>query len=501
LQAHGSLKTERDEIDTQLRLHKDAEMEWQNRHAELEAYHIASKEQLASAISDRDMLDQDKATLQSQIDVNEKVLIELQQKFAVATSELVSNARHLQNAHADFRNANKRADEAEKTQKDLQSEGSNLMRSLDEMRPKIVELTGDKVELGNKIDSLDHALRARDAMIAELENTIGELRDQHEEAFKQRDSAVAQQQREHSSAHVGLTELQRAYTELQRELEEKRANLHLLEAERTSHYQVTSRQLDEIDRLTVSSRAQADEVTSVRQQLEEHRHLEEEDRGFIERAQEEIEQLRADLASADDEVQRLRNAVSSAPSPDGAPKSLDAEMLSALRQQHALDVSAAQSQIRALETSVFDAQAKSHVLQKRVNTLEDQLAAPPRSGSRADRPSSRPSSRAHNSHKAGNLPPLSRSVFDIGLTPETRHKRRVSLSMLKARIDSELASAAIHPTSRAHSPALAKSRPSALSTVHEPTSSGDSLDHSFRRPQLDDHIFWCSSCRADLIIL
>jgi len=210
--------------------------------------------------------------------------------------------------------------------------------------------------------------------------------------------------------------------------------------------------------------------------------------------------LRADLSSADEEIQRLRDAASSSPSPD-APKSLDAEMLSALRQQHALDLSAAQSQIRALETSVFDAQAKSHTLQKRVNVLEDQLAAPSRSGSRTGRPfspSSRPSSRAH---QPSNLPPLSRSVFDIGLTPETRHKRRVSLGMLKARIDSELASGASHFPSRALAPSLSASRPSVLSTVHEPRSQRASLDHSFRRPQLDDHIFWCSSCNADLIIL
>jgi predicted nucleic acid-binding Zn-ribbon protein len=500
LQAYGSLKAERDENDAQAHLHKNAAMDWQNRHAELAADHAARQELLASAISDRDVLYQDKAALRSQVDANEKVFAELQQKLTLATAALMSNKQQNQIAQADLRNANRRADEAEQTQKDLQSEGSRLMRSLDEMRPKIVELTGDKVELGNKIDSLEHALRARDAMIAELENTVEEVQNQHEEASNQREEAVTQLQREQSSAQASLAELQIAYAELQKELEEKRANLHRLETERTDHYQVTSRQLDEIDRLTVSSRTQADEVTSVRQQLEEHRHLEEEDRGFIERAQEEIEQLRADLVSADEEIHRLRNAVSSPP-PDGSPKSLDAEMLSALRQQHALDLSAAQSQIRALETSVFDAQAKSHTLQRRVNILEDQLAAPSRSGSRADRPfspSSRPSSRAHHSHQPGNLPPLSRSVFDIGLTPETRHKRRVSLSMLKARIDSELASAASHPISQAHSPALTKSRPPALSTVHEPSSQ---LDHSFRRPQLDDHIFWCSSCRADLIIL
>lgn len=503
-QAYGTLKAERDEIDTQLRLRKHSEMEWKNKHAEIESRHAAINERLASAISDRDTLRQTNVAFQSQADVNQKVLNEIQQKLAVATSELVSNARQVQNAQAGLRNANRRAEEAEKIQKDLQSEGSNLLRSLDEMRPKIVELTGDKVELGNKIDSLEHALRARDAMIAELENGVEEMREQREEVSKQREGAVARQQKERSSAQASLAELQRAYSELQSELEETRSNLRGLEAERTNHYQVASHQLDEIDRLTASSRAQADEFFSVKQQLEEHRHMEEEDRGFIERAQEEIELLRADLVSADEEIQKLRNAVSSAPSADGDPKSLDAEMLSALRQQHALDLSAAQSQIRALETSAFDAQAKAHTLQKRVNTLEDQLKAPSRSGSRAGRPFSpslKHSGRTHNANQPSGLPPLSRSVFDIGLTPETRHKRRVSLSMLKARIDSELASAASHPPSRRVSPTSAKSKPFALSTVYEPTSHRISLDHSFRRPQLDDHIFWCSSCKADLIIL
>jgi len=100
------------------------------------------------------------------------------------------------------------------------------MRSLDEMRPKIVELTGDKVELGDKIASLEHALRNRDAMIAELESNVEELRDQYEETSKQREEGVAQREKEQSSAQASLTELQKAYTELQRELEEAQASIH-----------------------------------------------------------------------------------------------------------------------------------------------------------------------------------------------------------------------------------------------------------------------------------
>lgn len=474
----------------------EAETAWKNRHSELEIQHSVTKEQLAAAVIGKDALVQDKHTLQSQYDDSQKVIADLRQQLAVTASELVSNSRQLHSIQADLRNANRRAEDAEKTQKDLQSEGTNLMRSLDEMRPKIVELTGDKVELGEKIASLEHALRNRDAMIAELESNVEELRYQYEETSKQQENGVAQLEKEQSSAQASLTELQKAYVELQRELEDAQASIRGLEAERTNQYQLASRQVEEIDRLMMSSQAQAEEVSIVRQELAEHEHLEEEDRGFIHRAQEEIESLRADLASAEYEIQRLRDAASSTPSPDGAPKSLDAEMLSALRQQHALDLSAAQSQIRALETSVFDAQAKSHALQKRVSILEDQLVASSPSG-RPSSSSSRPSGRSHN-HPHQPLSPLSRSVFDIGLTPETRHKRRVSLGMLKARIDSELAAVANRPSKA--QPVATKSKPTPLSVVQERKPLP--LDHSLRRPQLDEnHIFWCSSCKADLIIL
>lgn len=239
----------------------------------------------------------------------------------------------------------------------------------------------------------------------------------------------------------------------------------------------------------------------------------EEEQDFLEQAQNEIESLRIEISSKDEEIERLRETVSS-PSANDAPRSLDAEMLSSLRQQHALDLSAAQSQIRALETSVFEAQAKSHTWQKQVSSLEDellQLRSVPRGTHRPFSPGipSRSSSRAHDhvdlrrasftSHRPNNaVPPLSRSFFEQNLDPETRHKRKVSLSMLKARIDSELA-VTPHPPSRALSPV-----PS-LPTVREPISQplSPTIGHSFHRPQFLDesHVFWCHSCRGDLVIL
>jgi hypothetical protein len=253
-----------------------------------------------------------------------------------------------------------------------------------------------------------------------------------------------------------------------------------------------------------------------------------EEEDFLNRAQNEIESLRVDLAARDEEVERLREAVSSPRKPrnDDGPRSLDAELLSSLRQQHALDLSAAQSQIRALENSVFDAEARSHALQKQVTALEDQLAhsrsrPPSRLGQRSFSPSQfRPSSRAGSqsdlrrssfgSHRPtkSNLAPLSRSMFDQNMSAETRHKRLVSLSMLKARIDSEVeVTSRSRPSSRASS-VRALSPVLSLPGSNPPLGSPQShthphTDHPVHRPQFldDSHVFWCHACSGDLVIL
>lgn len=472
-----------------MRSRTETEAELKRTHEELEAKHATGNIKFAKVQGERDALFQAHATLQSDVTNGQAALVEVQQKLAGAASELVATARQLQIAQSDLRAANRRTEEAEKTQKDLQAEGSNLMRSLDEMRPKIVELTGDKIELGNKIDSLEHALRSRDTTIADLENTIEEMSDEHGDSSKAREDAWGQREKEHSSVRTSLAEMQKAYSNLQVELDDAQASLHTLETDRTAHYQVAAHQADEIERLTSSLHSQTEEYSVIKHDLAQRKRSDDEDQDFIERAQEEIESLRAELNAADEEIQELQ-AVASRPSLTHVARgSLDAEMFSAVKQQHSLDLSTAQSQIRALETTVFDAQAQSHTLQKRIAFLETQLATSPRSDSRAG--PSRPSSRAHNRSPSNNLPPLPRSVFDVGLTPETRHKRQVSLSMLKARIDSELAASNSH--SRMLTPTLGKRKPSGLPTVHEPRSQRSSM--------LDDHIFWCNSCKADLIIL
>ena len=221
----------------------------------------------------------------------------------------------------------------------------------------------------------------------------------------------------------------------------------------------------------------------------------------------------------------MREVVASLPETDDDhddPRSLDAELLSSLRQQYALDLSAAQSQIRALENSVFDAEARSHALQKQVVALEDQLAhsrsrPSSRLGQRSFSPSQfRPSSRTGStdlrrsslgSHRPSNLaPPLSRAIFDQNMSAETRHKRMVSLSMLKARIDSEVQVTRSRASSRASSLRALSPVPSLPGQESDPSpDSPQSHTHPYpvHRPQFldDSHVFWCHACTGDLVIL
>ena len=208
------------------------------------------------------------------------------------------------------------------------------------------------------------------------------------------------------------------------------------------------------------------------------------------RTQGDMESLLAELANKEEEINLLRSSSTSA----GGPSSLDEEMISTIRQQQTLELSAAQSRIRALETSLFDADARSHALQRQLNALElDQRrqsfsSTPPRPSSRGSTSDLRKASFVP--HKPSNLAATPVLSLEEQLSPETRHKRKVSLSMLKARIQSEATASHL----RALSPVL---------SVHSDESSSTHRHHQPVRSQFldDSHIFWCSSCRGDLVIL
>jgi len=510
-QTLATVKREKDDVQSQLQLRTDGEAEWKAKHAVLEQQHSSIQAHLHSVIQERDALLEERASLQSQVDFNQSAIKQLQQKLGEVASELSSTDRALQNAHADLRAANRRAEEAERTQKDLQKEGTRLMQSLDEMRPKFVELTSNKMELMEQIDKLEHERNSRDAFIVKLESALSEATEREAEAAKAQKDANSLQQKDKVSLQQTVTELQQGYAELQAELETSRAAVLSLEGDRTQLRQIEARQLEIIDRLSTESHQHSQAMSHLESKLQSYRTFVEEHHSFVEQSNSQIEALQAELSAKDDEIEHLRTAFSS---DEAAPRSLDDEMLGAVKVQHAMDLFNAQSHIRALETAIFEAQAKSHNLQKQVSMLEDQLAQQ-RSVSRAtSRPFSpgvpgRPASRSHTDSRRGSFthrpshlaPPSPRTVFDVGLSPETRHKRQVSLSMLKARIDSETATSAVgHSLSRKLSPVLQENEGPSARDVYVPSHISE---HSQRRPQFMDesHIFWCHACRGDLIIL
>ena len=470
---------------------------WKTKHSDLQNQLPALQQELKTTSLERTTLSQEISSLQTLVNSSEKELTRFREMLKQAASELTANTRQLDNARAELKHAKRRADDAEQTQKDLQAEGTRLMYTVDEMRPKIVELTGVKLDLTETVEGLQHALRQRDTTIAQLESAVDDLRKEKDDADKIWREKLALQETDRSSTHANSMELQAAYTELQASADASRANIMTLEAERTVHHQQAAHQLDEIRRLTTSSHAQWEEISTLRRELDERIGAQEEGQEVLERTQNEIESLRQELSSKDDEIDRLRNAVASSP---GFPRSLDDEMLNSLQQQHALNLSALQSKNRELETAIFEAEANAHSLQKRVNTLEVQLAQ----SSRADlRPSSPTIPPRPSSHKPSNNPtpsPLTRSVIDIGLSPDARHKRQISLSMLKARIDSEkmaLSSLSNYPPSRPLSPPVAS-----LPTVRESSLQSTPAHLSHRPRFLDEsHVFWCHSCQGDLVVL
>jgi chromosome segregation ATPase len=479
------------------------------KYAELEASVSTTQGQLSSIISERDALLQEKASAALQAEHDHKVLAELQEKLAQAAVEFVAHSKQLQTAQTEAKKAQRRAEEAEKIQSDLQAEGVILLRSLDEMRPKIVELTNIRLELVDKIESLEGVIRKKEDAILHLESDLEEAKDREATTEKHRQREDAMRKKDEFSSQDTLSQMQKAYGELQAELETLRGNVRDREREREGYHQLALRRLEEIDRLTFSSQAQNERLVSAEKELDERRLAQSEDQGFVEGMQNEIETLRNELALREEELESLRQ-----PTSDLA-QSLDGEMVSAIKQQQIFELSNARSQIRALESAVFESDARSHTLQKQVSSLMDQLTqlrsishTPTRPFSPTPGLPSRPSSRAKNipsddlrrSSLSAAKPRPPRRTFD-SLSPETRHKRRVSLGMLKARIDGEVASSVkSHPPSRALTPL-----PEGTGTIISSVMEASELHHirGFRRHQFLDesHIFWCNSCHGDLVIL
>ncbi|KAJ3731861.1 hypothetical protein DFJ43DRAFT_1132131 [Lentinula guzmanii] len=499
-QTHSALKSERDELESRIQTVTDGEDEWKTKHTDLQTLHQNVEAQLAQAIAEKQDISNEKSSLQAELDT---------EKLTNAATELMTSTKHLQTVQNEAKIANRRAEDAERTQKELQEEGTNLMHSLNEMRPKIVELTGIKLELTEKASELERVIQHQESTIGQLELSLEEARADAEASEKRLRDLLSEREKERLSAQDNDSDLQKAHSQLQMELDSAVASVRSFEADRAMRRNEAMQQVEEIARLQQLASAQSEELASLQHEIYRRQNDQSEDRSFLEVAQNEIESLRQEVALKDEELERLRLRTSTSSTFSDKPHSLKDELNDEVLSSLKLELSSSQSHVRSLEESLFDAEARSHALVKQVAALEDQLSTnqmssrrpfSPLGGALPSRPSSR-GSRAHSISGSQSIKPstLARSAIEHNLSPETRHKRKTSLTMLKARIDSELAAA----SSRSQANFRALSPVQSESSTGKASDAGPIHSHYRSRPQFmdDSHVFWCSSCRGDLVIL
>ncbi|KAM6498603.1 hypothetical protein JOM56_006551 [Amanita muscaria] len=157
-QLKATLTTDYDELEQQHQILQGNKSALEQKNIDLQEKLSRTTQELVRVTSEKDTAFSEKSFLQTQVNNTEDSVQELRGMLEQASSEIAVQTRQLQTLQNELRVAIRRANEAEKVQKDLQLEGTMLMRSLDEMRPKIVELTSEKLNLTEKVESLQHSL-------------------------------------------------------------------------------------------------------------------------------------------------------------------------------------------------------------------------------------------------------------------------------------------------------------------------------------------------------
>ena len=506
LQSHSKLKEEREQLEASLSSKSAEAQDLQGKLSLLTSARDTLQGQLEVVQSELEALKLSESTHKKELDIAQAIKIDLTSQLGRASEELATSARLVESAQEELRQATKRAKDAEKIQRDLQEEGTSLMRSLDEMRPKIVELTGTKLELMEQVEKLNKDIQERDAKIFQFENEVGQLQLKRDEDDLEYGKLKDDWEKERVSTAQALEDSRRAFNELQVQLEQATANAVELDSDRTKYRQLSIRQQQEIELLRSTQTSQVDEITVLQSHLDEQQQALDDERRLREESQAEIEALRAEVSTKEEEISQLRQPqTSSNASPRETSTTLEDEVLNSLKQRHELELSAAKSQIRSLETSVFDAESTCRALQKQVAELKDELQRLQSTSGHHPSSSLRKTALARRYRLADDVrrssystiddaPPVFYSPIDEGLPPAIRHQRQISLGMLQARMYSE-------------SEAMTNNSQLEDGTSHVDVSSSThdmylSSDHLRRSQFLDEnHVFWCASCKGDLIVL
>ncbi|GJJ15279.1 hypothetical protein Clacol_009555 [Clathrus columnatus] len=476
-------------------------------------------------------ISEERSSLQTQLDTVRNSLAASQQQVSALSTDLVSKTRHYDESESSLSATLRKLADTEASLRSLRSENSNLLTQLEEIRHKLVDLMNKTAEDERRMASGDRKIHDLEKEVEVLETDLHNLRLQTDARAQEQEQTVIRLQAEKEELEHEIGESKKAQGELERsmkklddELAKKKDEKQLVERIRAQLTQERDILRAEIDSLKI-------DLDHARYASEELQKSEADSNEVLEGIRAEVESLREQLFEKEQEVLNLRTSTVSKSRPGhGSSQSLSDELLTTFRDQHTLDLSNTHSKIRELESDLFDAKANEHTLQMRITTLEDELSQLQRQfrvdgrRSTSTRPHT-PSSLSQSFTNSHGIRP--RAVYEENLSTDIRRKRKISLGMLKTRIESERAAARSmsgiglgmatgSPLSRvssiveldetAESEAGAdppSSRPGSRSgsVSSKPNAMVKSIPRLHLRGWDESHIFWCHACKGDLVVL
>jgi myosin protein heavy chain len=196
-------------LESKLQKVATSKSEWSSKSLSLEHELASTRVQLCKVEAEYKDLSEEKLKYKQEAEANENTSKLVKEQLTQATSTITAITRQLQHTQNELKNTLRRAEDAETLQQSLQSEGTNLMRSLDEIRPKIVELTGARLDLSEMVENLESDLRNRDLTISQLENDLNETRDNLEQSDVYWKNKVAQGEQQVADAEKATADIQR----------------------------------------------------------------------------------------------------------------------------------------------------------------------------------------------------------------------------------------------------------------------------------------------------
>lgn len=314
--------------------------------------------------------------------------------------------------------------------------------------------------------------------------------------------------------------------QLKAETEEIRRSLEQSESETTLQFSEQLAQKDsEITRIKSSLSSKEQHVVAVEARLEELEKELEQTRKEFGTLSETHAVMESDLRQESESLKaRLEGSAK-----DEKNSNIDQDYVDSILQQHQIDLSTARSQIRSLESRIFEEESKSHEMLTRIEHLQDELrgaeeALKERKNSTAFSPSpvtsTTTTSTNHRSipvrsvqDSSSSMRPATDTLFSkmidqSKLSDQTKHNRIESLNLLRTRMENELGLLSLTPSS----------------THIDPTSHPDQVDHrhlisprgeedveklSLLRAhhkvipssKLGDDMVWCGDCVGDLFMI